>query len=484
MFMNINDSLFARPVAKAGLLLAGLMTAATFLLSFQAMMAPPAQATDLDVSAAENDGRFVRIGLNKSIVVKLPADARDVIVGNPDIVDAVVRSKNTAYLFARKAGQTNVFFFDAEGQQILNLDLEVSVDITGLRKLINRSLPGNRIKIDMVGANVVLSGVARNALEARTAMDLANKYSANVGASGASTQDINTTISTMIVEGEDQVMLKVKVVEIQRSVMKQFGVDMAALISAGAFAFNLASKPMLGNVMNAESGAAVSYDKGNVTFDSVIRAMEGDGLVRTLAEPNLTALTGQTASFHAGGQFAAGSSCTSTNNTSNCAPEFKDYGVQVDFSPTVLSNDRIILKIKTDVSDLGDITVGGIPSLNSRSAETTLEMPSGGSMMIAGLISQNTRQSLDATPGLKQLPVLGSLFRSRDFQSNETELVIIVTPVLVRPTGESRLTTPDEGFNPPTDWQMVFMGNLNKVYGRNGVPHSGNYHGNVGFIVE
>ena len=336
----------------------------------------------------------------------------------------------------------------------------------------------------MVGSNVVLGGVARNALEVRTAMDLANKFTAGQSGGTGSATDVNTTINTMIVEGEDQVMLKVKVVEIQRNVIKQFGIDLSALIDAGAFAFNLASVPLGANAMNPASGAAIAYSKGGVSIDSVIRAMEGDGLVRTLAEPNLTALTGQTASFHAGGEFDVGTKCSAVSSSDSCGSEFKPYGVNVEFAPTVMSADRIILKIKTDVSELGDFSVGGTPALNTRKAETTLELPSGGSMMIAGLISQNTRQSLDATPGLKELPILGTLFRSRDFQSNETELVIIVTPILVRPTTQAKLSTPDKGFNAPTDRQIIFLGRLNKIYGQNGTPPEGNYHGNVGFIVE
>ena len=484
MLMNTKTN-FALPLAKAGLLVASLLTAAALAFGVQTTMVSKALASDPDVSANDdvNDGRFVRIGLNKSIVIKLPAEARDVIVGNPDIVDAVVRSKNTAYLFARSIGQTNIFFFDANGQQILNLDLEVALDTAGVRKLINRTLPGNRITVDIVGTNVVLGGVARNALEVKTAMDLANKFTASQSG-GVGQADTNTVINTMIVEGEDQVMLKVKIVEIQRNVIKQFGIDFSALIDAGAFALNLASVPLGANALNAASGANAAYSSGGVQIEGLIRAMEGDGLVRTLAEPNLTALTGQSASFHAGGEFASGSSCTSTGTTSNCQPEFKEYGVTVNFTPTVLSEDRIVLKIKTNVSELGEISVGGVPALNTREAETVLELPSGGSMMIAGLISESTRQSLDATPGLKKLPILGTLFRSRDFQSNETELVVIVTPVLVRPTTQAKLTSPDKGFNAPTDKQILFLGRLNKVYGGAGGLPDGNFHGSVGFIVE
>jgi len=488
MFMNTN-TYFARPVAKAGLIVASLLTAAALAFGAQATLVSQASASDLDVSANDDigDGRFVRIGLNKSVVIRLPAEARDVIVGNPEVVDAVVRSKNTAYLFARSIGQTNIFFFDANGQQILNLDLEVALDTAGIRKLINRTLPGNRITVDMVGSNVVLGGVARNALEVKTAMDLANKFTASQSGSAGGQADTNTVINTMLVAGEDQVMLKVKVVEIQRNVVKQFGVDISALIDAGAFAFNLASVPLgagSASVLNTASGAATAFSGGGVTIDSVIRAMEQDGLVRTLAEPNLTALTGQNASFHAGGEFAAGSSCTSTSGTSSCEPVFKEYGVTVNFTPTVFSEDRIVLKIKTEVSEIGAISVSGIPSLDNREAETTLELPSGGSMMIAGLISESTRQSLDATPGLKKLPILGTLFRSRDFRSNETELVVIVTPILVKPTTQAKLTSPDKGFNPPTDKQILFLGRLNKVYGGTGGLPEGEFHGSVGFIVE
>jgi pilus assembly protein CpaC len=475
-----NTQLFSRKdhAMKSGLFAASLVVTSLFMGAMLPSLSP-AFAADGDAAAYEDQdqGRFVRIGLNKSVVVRLPAEARDVIVGNPGIVDAVVRTKNTAYLFARAVGQTNIFFFDANGQQILALDLEVAQDVTGLRKLINRTLPGNRITVDTVGTNVVLGGIARNALEVKTAMDLANTFA-------GSGVDKNTTINTMVVEGEDQVMLKVKVVEIQRRVLKQFGIDLSTLLSAGKFAFNLASVPVGAGALNPASGFKTSYAGGGLNFEGLIRAMEGDGLVRTLAEPNLTALTGQSAAFHAGGEFPVGTTCTGTSDSRSCATEFKEYGVNIGFSPTVLSEDRIVLNIKTNVSELGALSVGGVPSLNSRSAETVLEMPSGGSMMIAGLISESTRQNLDSTPGLKKLPILGTLFRSHDFQSEETELVVIVTPVLVRPTTQSKLKSPDKGFVPPSDKQAIFLGRLNKVYGGTADAPGGTYHGNVGFIVE
>jgi pilus assembly protein CpaC len=221
---------------------------------------------------------------------------------------------------------------------------------------------------------------------------------------------------------------------------------------------------------------------GGTQIEGLIRAMEGDGLIRTLAEPNLTAMSGQQAKFHAGGEFPY-ELCKRESTGLECTVSFKEYGVQLEFTPTVISEDRINLKIKTDVSELTSISASNIPSTNRRSSETVLELPSGGSMMVAGLIKESTRQNINGTPGLKTLPILGTLFRSRDFVSNETELVVLVTPVLVRPTTQAKLTTPDKGFAPATDRQGMFFGRLNKVYGSGEAPQ-GAYNGNVGFIVE
>jgi pilus assembly protein CpaC len=470
-----------RPLAKFGTLIATLITAAVLAFGVSASLSVRAQATDLDVSAADNNGRFVRMGLNKSVVVRLPAEARDVIVGNPTIVDAVVRSKNTAYLFARNVGQTNIFFFDANGQQILNLDLEVAQDTLALKKLLQRALPGNQITVDSANGNIILGGMAKSPVEAKQAVDLAMQY---MGGGTAGGQSMGApVINTMRVAGEDQVMLKVKVVEIQREVLKQFGINFQALIKAGNFAFNLSSmNPFATTGISPTGGYGAAFANSNVSVDSVLKAMESDGLLRTLAEPNLTALSGTSATFHAGGEFPFCATYDATTKT--CSYTFKEFGINVDFAPTVLDQGRINMKIKTSVSEVAESSSISIPSLNTRSAETSLELPSGGSMMIAGLIRESTRQYIKGTPGMRKLPVLGTLFRSRDFLSNQTELVILVTPYLVRPTGEQQLVTPDEGFNVATDRQTMFLGRLNKVYGTGARAPGGTYHGNVGFIVE
>ena len=461
-----------------------LALAAAVLAAPAILPAPKSMAGDLgDADVQRDGGRFVRIGLNKSVVIRLPGEARDVIVGNPDIVDAVVRTRNTAYLFARSVGQTNIFFFDANGQQILALDLEVAQDMAALQKLIRRTLPGTRITVDTIGENIVLGGIASTPAEAKTAMDLAIRYAG----------DEKKVLTTISVTGKEQVMLRVRIAEVQRSVLKQFGIDAQGLFSIGKFGFNLASiNPFSSTLISPNGGYGASYNGGcgaspsNNSACGIITAMERDGLLRTLAEPTLTAISGESAKFLAGGEFPI----PVNGDNNEVTIEFKPFGVGLGLTPVVLSEGRISLKISTEVSEISTenaVTINNtfaVPSLNVRRAETTVELPSGGSMALAGLIKDNVRADLTGTPGLRNLPVLGALFRSRDFQSNQSELVVIVTPYVVDPVHEKELATPLDGLNIATDRQAILFGRLNKVYGVSGQKVDGTYHGNVGYIVE
>lgn len=455
-------------------MVAGLVLAAALFLAPSWAIHQPAFAGDFGTSAADANGsRFVRIGLNKSIVIKLPGEARDVLVGNPDIVDAVVRTKNTAYLFARAVGQTNIFFFDANGQQILGLDLEVAQDMVALQKLIRRTSPGTRITVDTVGDNVVLGGSAKSPSEARTAYDLAVKFAG----------DEKKVMSTIAVLGKEQVMLKVRIAEVQRNVLKQLGIDVQAVFSIGKFALNLQNINPFSTPLISPTGG---YQAGWGDDASVlVRAMEKDGLLRTLAEPTLTAISGESAKFLAGGEFPI----PVADEDGKITIEFKPFGVGLGFTPVVMSEGRISLKINTEVSEISSelsITTDRIviPALNVRRAETTVELPSGGSLAMAGLIKDHLRADISGTPGLKNLPILGALFRSRDFQLNQTELVVIVTPYVVNPVNEQDLALPTEGLIPSTDRQAILFGRLNKVYGSPGKKPNGVYHGNVGYIVD
>ncbi|HMT13462.1 MAG TPA: pilus assembly protein N-terminal domain-containing protein, partial [Aestuariivirga sp.] len=233
---------------------------------------PTGYASDLDtpMSADASGANFLRIGLNKSVVLRLPADAKDVLVGNPDIVDAVVRTRNTAYLFARAVGQTNIFFFDANGQQILNLDIEVAQDMTALQKLIKRTLPGSRITVDMIGNNVILGGIAATPAEAKTAEDLAKRFGGDV-------------LNTIKVATESQVMLKVRIAEVQRDVLKKLGVNFSQLaFDAGKFAFSLPMHNTFPNVTSTSLKGTVGYAGNNPSANASIEALEGTGLLRTL----------------------------------------------------------------------------------------------------------------------------------------------------------------------------------------------------------
>ena len=453
---------------------------ASFLV-FSPLLANSAKATDVGVAtnaSAQDGGRFLRLGLGKSMVVHLPAEAKEVVIGNTDVVDAIVRTKNAAYIFAKTTGQTNVFFFDVNGQQIMNLDIEVALDPSALQRLLQRTLPGTHIKVDVEDRNFILTGMAMNPLEAKTAVDLAT----NMTSQGGGAKIVNA----MQIAGEDQVMLQVKVVEIQRDVLKQFGINFKALLDIGGFAFNLSTvNPFSSATISDANAIGLSGVSGSSNFSGIVRAMESDGLLRTLAEPNLTAVSGQAATFLAGGEFPY-QVCDNAGGVRTCTISFKDYGVGLNFTPTVLSQGRINLKIHTEVSELSTVVTGtqSIPSINTRKADTTLEMPDGGSMMLAGLIRETTRQTVNGTPGLKKLPILGALFRSRDFINNQTELVVIVSPHIVRSVAQKQLETPDKNYNPATDRQTILLGRLNKVYGSAGKAPKGAYQGNVGYIVE
>jgi pilus assembly protein CpaC len=450
-----------------------------------------ARLVKIDQGGIGQASRSIVLGLNKAAIVELPVAARDVLVSNPAIVDAVVRTNKRTYLIGLAVGQTNAFFFNENGQQILNLEIRVARDLSGLRDSLRQYFPGTRIDVESINDHVVLSGMVSNASEASKAQDLAARY---IGV------DKDNVLNMLGIEGKEQVMLKVTVAEMQRSVIKQLGVDLSSAADFGDFALRLATSNSfsvqggsLGGLTTAENPLdPTRYQSGDVTVDSAIRALERDGILRTLAEPNLTAISGESAKFLAGGEFPVP---TSRDRDGNVQIEFKPFGVGLNFTPVVLSEGRISLKISTEVSELasdGAFVFQGsdgsgvtVPALKVRRAETTLELPSGGSLVMAGLLSDSTRQNIDGVPGAKDVPVLGQLFRSRDYQKNETELVVIVTPYLVDPTSRKNLVLPTDGYAPASDMDTILMGKLNATYGARGAaPGKETLQGPVGFVVD
>ncbi len=469
------------------------LTAAVLAASATPMV--PADAADaarvpvIQVVASEGTSRFVPLGIGKSVAIDLPADIKDVLVADPTTANAVVRSSRRVYIIGVKVGQTNIFFFDAEGKQIAGFDIAVTRDLNGIRGALKQALPDSEIRVEGIGDGVMLSGTAANAAESQQAYELASRLAG----------DATKVVNGITIRGRDQIMLKVTVAEVQRDVIKQLGIDLNGTFNYGTAVLT----PVTSNPFSAV-GQALSNSSGTVSWQGLtatLRAMERAGVIRTLAEPNLTAISGETATFIAGGEFPIpnGLSCDTTKSPPVCQAQiaFKKFGVSLVFTPVVLSEGRISLKVMTEVSDLSTdnsmtLQVPGstqsltIPSILTRRADTTVEIPSGGSLAMAGMIQEKTKQQINGIPGLMQLPILGTLFRSRDYINNQTELVVIVTPYVVRPVAQKQLSRPDDGFADASDPSSMLLGRLNRIYGANGTPADPQrvYHGKYGFILD
>ncbi len=488
MFMKQN---WQKSFAKA---MAGLCAGIASLL----MVAPGAMAQDgvrIDTGGNSQTSRSLILPLNKAAIIELPRDAADVLISKPEMVEAVVRSKRRVYILGMEVGQTNAFFFDDKGRQILNLEIRVERDLDALAELYTRLLPDARLTVEAVNNNVILQGVVNSNSEAKIAQDIAGRF---VG-------DESLVMNMVTVREQGQVMLKVRIVEMQRQLIKQLGIDTNGTVALNNDVFDFAANStfaVAGNSLGGLNTTANFGSSGNLrqlklNFD----AFEQMGLVRILAEPNITAVSGESASFLAGGQFPV----PSASGLGTTSVEFKKYGVALGFTPVVLSKGRINLKIKTEVSDLSvatGVTIGGtvvtdpntgevtqvagfsVPGLTVRSAETTVELPSGGSLAMAGLLQENIQTAIDGVPALKDVPVLGQLFRSNDFERNETELVIIVTPYLVGPTRMSKLASPDDGFKPASDAESVLLGKLESNNGVRSNNTERQLKGPMGFIID
>lgn len=471
-----------------------------------------ADAGQAQVTASRATQR-VKLGLNKSVVIDLPSEAYDILVANPTVADAVTRTAKRIYLFGKSVGETNIFVFGANGQQIVSLDLAVERDVVGLEANLKRFIPGSDIHVELVNDNVVLTGTVETPLDAKRAADLATAFvtggEATTGqysqtAAGGSSQggvDINNPDSTrqksaiinlLQIIGDDQVTLKVTVAEVSRSVMKQLGMNMIGNGSSNGINWSVLSQtyPGLGKTLSDSSAKLVGSN-----LSAYINAMEQSGVMKTLAEPTLTAVSGEMATFKVGGEYNLLNSADNKKNDDGTVDRtygFKtiEYGIGLEFQPVVLSPGRISLKVRTSVSEPTteasiSLNDSNMISLRKRLADTTVELPSGGSMMIAGLVRDDVRQALTGLPGLAKIPVLGTLFRSRDFVRNESELVIIITPYLARPVARNDLAKPDDNFNPTSDGAGMFLGRVNRVYGTMQTDKpNGRYHGVVGFIYK
>jgi pilus assembly protein CpaC len=298
--------------------------------------------------------------------------------------------------------------------------------------------------------------------------------------------------NNIVVRGRDQVMLKITVAEVQRDVVKQLGVDLSANLNYGTSVVKFTNTnpfTQSGQALVTNNALTTSFGSGP-SVSATLRAMESAGVVRTLAEPNLTAISGEPASFLVGGEFPVPSGVTCTNSVCTPSVTFKKFGILLNFTPVVMTAGRISLKVATEVSEVSSdnsITISGlsVPSIKSRRVESTVEIPSGGSLAMAGLIQEQTKQAINGLPGMTQLPVLGTLFRSRDYINRQTELMVMVTPYVVRAVAQKDLSRPDDGFADASDPQSDLLGNINRLYGAPGRTEPAQpYRGRFGFITD
>ena len=462
-----------RPVLWA-LLLVSLQLGSCVGISAVAQAQSPTQtklqARDTSTGGAHliaTQAASMRIEVNKGRLVRLDQPASSVFLADPEIADIQVKSPTLVYVFAKKAGETSLFAVDAKDQILANFRIAVSHNLTVLEQALRDYIPDAYLKATSLGDAVVLTGVVTTASQAEDARSFASRLSGG---------DANV-INRIAVKGPNQVNLRIRVAEVQRTTLKRIGFNLDALLSVGSFTFALAT----GNAVTttgtvgdpitevrrtvngiATDSLAGRYRAGSMDLNGVIDALETEGLVTVLAEPNLTTTSGETASFLAGGEFPI----PVPQDANTITIEFKKFGVSLAFTPTILNDGRINLRVRPEVSQLtnaGEVRINGIliPALTVRRAETTIELGSGQTFAIAGLIQNNVTHDIRRFPGLGDLPVIGALFRSDGFRRNETELVIIATPYIVKPISDSRMASvPTDGLIMPNDAERLDGGHL------------------------
>jgi pilus assembly protein CpaC len=461
------------------------------LTLFLGLLATPASGQNAPEMLG-TDGT-IKIEVRKGQVIRLQRPAATVFVADPEIADVQAQSPSIVYLFGRRAGSTSLYAVDENDQILLRTMVVVEHNLPGLRQAIDQLAPNSQILASTVDGSIVLDGTVDTPVEAQELRELGERF---LGEDEALLYRVRVAAST-------QVHLRVRVAEVSRQVIKEFGINWETVFETGDLLFGFATgRPAFGAAgsifrgpSNASGGVPdllfSSFTPGDNVVNTAIDALAQEGLVNVLAEPNLTALSGETASFLAGGEFPIP---VATGDDNDIEIEFKEFGIQLAFTPTVLSGNRISLRVRPEVSELsqdGAIEINGltIPALKTRRAETTIELGSGQSFAIGGLLSSDVQNAVSKTPGIGDLPVLGTLFRSTAFRRDETELVIIVTPYLVRPVDEPVLAIPNDGLKAPNDIERILEGRLHAAQlhpGRGGPegPQGQRLTGPIGFVLE
>ena len=413
----------------------------------------------------------VRIYVSQGEMLTLPRPASKVFVAEPTVADVQVPAANRVFVFGKKPGRTTLFALDDTGATVATFRITIAYDDADLRRLLRAQFGELAVNLSRTPRGAVLTGVVPNAEIADKVRSTCAQY---LG-------EDEMLINQLKIGGSTQVNLRVRIAEVSRNAVKQLGVNWEAAGSVGGFTFGLSS---------AASGKINMPNGGSYSVTAIVDALAQEGLVSILAEPTLTAVSGQKANFLAGGEFPI----PVGQSLDRISIEFRRYGVGLEFTPTVLSDRLINLQVKPEVSELsneGALVMSGarIPSLITRRAETTVELGSGQSFVIAGLLQNKFNTGIDMLPGLGDLPILGALFRSTQFRKNESELIIIVTPTIVRPISKSaRIPVPTDFVGPPSDLDRIIFGRLGTTRPGAGpieVPVPGRrLRGDAGFLIE
>jgi pilus assembly protein CpaC len=395
----------------------------------------------MSLEVIDSSGGEIYVEVGKGRLLRLDEAPATVFLADPKIADIQFRSTKMVYVVGNATGETSLYALDKRDRVLLNRKIVVGYDLEQLGKAIEQLIPNSGVTASMVNSTLVLDGVVGSPAEAEAVRELAKSM---IGG--------GKMLNRIKVSMANQVNLRVIIAEVSRSVVKNLGIETDVLGSGFGFSTALASG-------NANVISSVSRTVGSVAFDVQLEALETEGLLKVLAEPNLTALSGETASFLAGGEFPVAGQ---RDNNGNVAIEFKPFGVSLSFTPTLLDESRISLKVRPEVSQLssqGAVIIDGQPvsAVSTRRTETTVELGNGESLSIAGLLQRNDQQDLSKVPGLGDIPILGALFRSDSYRRNETELVIVVTPYIVRPTAE-RIALPSDGYETANDFERYVSG--------------------------
>lgn len=403
--------------------------------------------------------RVLDVVIDKSVPVLLDAPASTIFIANPDVADVQVVTPTRIMVLGKQTGETTLLVSDEKGQVLAQRSVIVTPNLSELRQALRAISPDSAIKVESVPNGLILSGEVATAAVGEEARRIAARYIA---------KNDSDIINRMRVKANNQIQIRVRFAEVSRDADKRFGIDWETVGQVGSFTLGLATgadfitagataitRTTMGSDTN--DAFATSFNNNHFSVNGMIDALAKDGLVTILAEPSLTALSGETASFLAGGEFPI----PVPQSSDTITIEWKQYGVSLAFTPTIIGENRINLHVRPEVSqltDVGSITLNNVavPALTTRRAETTIELNSGQSFALAGLLNSQQNQSVSKFPFLGDMPVLGPLFRSTRFQNNESELVIIITPYIVKPSSQEKLALPTDGFSPPSDTDMFF----------------------------